>query len=444
MATHVSNYENPTPRQDTGKSRRLAGLVLAGLFAPALAAGANSAYAQAGSLDPSFGTGGKAVTNFGVSVQPAGAAVDANGNIIVAAGFSHVSIATEAFGVVRYRSSGRVDTSFGNGGSAIAAFTNFINSPNAMALQPDGKIVVVGEARSADGTLSEFAIARFTANGALDSSFGRAGQVTTNFVGVKLGGVRNSATAVLIQPDGKLLVGGVASQCGRCVHNTALARYNTNGTLDAAFGNGGEVSVNAIGAVGALALLSSGDILAVNNTSGALAQFTAQGALASSPSSGTIVASSVGSVIAFQPDSKIILAQTALEAASGYRSDIDVKVVRFNPSGGVDLTFASPLFDFGPEDRETNAAQAVVLDSNWKVLAGGYSGTSSPVFGLARLNTDGSLDSSFGNGGKVTTRFNGLDLIWALVVQSDGKILAIGETCPNGSCNLALARYLAN
>ena len=444
MATHVSNHDRPNSREAAGNSRRLAGLVLAGLAAPVLALGASSAYAQAGSLDPSFGAGGKVVTNFGVSVQPAGAAVDANGNIIVAAGFSHVSIATEAFGVVRYRSNGRVDTSFGNGGSTIAAFTNFINSPNAMALQPDGKIVLAGEASSADGTLSEFAIARFTANGSLDSTFGHAGRVTTNFVGVKLGGVRNSATAVLIQPDGKILVGGVASQCGRCVHNTALARYTPDGTLDASFGNGGEVSVNAVGAVGALALLSTGDILALNNTSGALAQFTAQGGLASAPSAGTIVASSVGSVIAFQPDSKIVLAQTALDAPSGYRGDIDVKVVRFNPSGGVDLTFASPLFDFGPEGRATDAAQAVVLDSNWKVLAGGYSSTTGSVFGLARLNTDGSLDAGFGNAGRITTKFNGADLIWALVVQPDGKILAVGETCANGSCNLALARYLGN
>lgn len=148
-------------------------------------------------------------------------------------------MATESFGVVRYLTNGRLDTTFGTGGRKQTAFTNFINSPTSLALQPDGKMVVAGAASSADGTLSEFAVARFNANGAPDTRFGAGGRVTPNFVGVMPGGVSNPANVVLIQPDGKIPVGGGASTCGQCVKNTALARYNADGSLDATFGNGG-------------------------------------------------------------------------------------------------------------------------------------------------------------------------------------------------------------
>ena len=86
----------------------------------------------------------------------------------------------------------------GRCGRTCAAFTNFLNSPNDIALQPDGKIVVAGNAQGADGTVSEFAVARFNANGTLDGSFGAGGKVTTNFVGVMAGGVSNPADSVLI------------------------------------------------------------------------------------------------------------------------------------------------------------------------------------------------------------------------------------------------------
>src|SRR5437762_7186484 len=143
----------------------------------------------------------------------------------------------------------------------MAAFTDFVNAPRAAARQGDGKSVVVGEAESADGTTSEFAIARFLRNGALDPTFGAGGKVTTNFVGVMTGGVSNPATAVLVQGDGKILVGGSARSCGAvtCATRTALARYHTNGALDASFGRGGMVDVQAIGVVTTLAEDAAGN-----------------------------------------------------------------------------------------------------------------------------------------------------------------------------------------
>src|SRR5437660_101711 len=183
-----------------------------------------SAYAAAGSLDPAFGSGGKVETGFGIPVIPSTVLLQSTGKIIVVAGFANTATATESFGVVRYLPNGVLDTSFGNKGVSMADFTNFINSPNSATVQPDNKIVVAGEAQSADGTVSEFAIARFNANGALDSTFGTGGKVTTNFVGVQAGGVSNPAKIVLLQTDGKILVIGAASQCAKCVHKTAWAR----------------------------------------------------------------------------------------------------------------------------------------------------------------------------------------------------------------------------
>ena len=203
---------------------------IASLLCFVLLSGGFSAYAAAGSLDTTFGTGGKVETSFGIPVIPLTVLLQSTGKIIVVAGFDNTATATESFGVVRYLSNGVLDTTFGNKGVSMADFTIFINSPNSAAVQPDNKIVVAGEAQSADGTVSEFAIARFNANGGLDSTFGTGGKVTTNFVGVQAGGVSNPAKIVLLQTDGKIVVIGAASKCAKCVHNTAWARYTSNGS----------------------------------------------------------------------------------------------------------------------------------------------------------------------------------------------------------------------
>lgn len=399
----------------------------------------SSAYAAAGALDGTFGSGGKVVTDFGNDAIPTRAALQSDAKILVMSGFDNTTFATEAFGVVRYLPTGRLDTTFGSGGRAMTSFTNFINSPNSLALQEDGKIVIAGEAQSADGTLSEFALARFNSNGTLDNSFGAGGKVTTNFVGVHTGGVSNPANAVVVQPDLKIVAGGVASLCEDCVHFTALARYNPNGSLDSTFGTGGKVSVSAIGPVQELAVLANGHILALNGS--AIVEFDANGRLQSNVTSGRIVAASTGGTNAFQSDSKFLLASAAAERS---RHDVDVKLARFTPTGAVDATFNSPLFDFGTEDFKQNVAQAVAVQSNGKIVAGGFFGGNPWVFGVARLNANGSLDMAFGSGGKLTTQFNGSDLVTAILIQTDGKIIAVGQTLdPNtGRAKVALARYL--
>jgi uncharacterized delta-60 repeat protein len=155
------------------------------------------AWGAAGSLDPSFGSGGKVVTGFGHNTRALDATLQSDGKLVVAMALDNPPISTQAFAVVRYLPNGALDVSFGKNGLAKVSFTNFINTPNFVAIQPDGKIVVGGEAQSADGSVDEFAMARFNANGSLDTSFGSRGKVTTNFLTTHAGGFHEAANVVL-------------------------------------------------------------------------------------------------------------------------------------------------------------------------------------------------------------------------------------------------------
>jgi len=405
-------------------------------------ASATAANAAAGDLDQAFGSGGIVTTSYN-GPFPADAALQPDGKIVVTAGFNNTPSATEAFGVLRYQGNGALDTGFGAGGRATATFTNFLNSPSDVALQPDGKIVVAGNAQSADGTVSEFAVARFNANGTLDSSFGTGGKVTTNFVGVMAGGVSNPADSVLIQADGKILVGGLASQCARrCPAQSALARYNANGSLDTTFGSGGMVAVTAIGGITALAEDAAGDIFALNGASAA--EFSAAGALQSQVTPSPItVASSRGTSSVFQADGRYL----AFTGAAGFsRHDIDAEVVRYLPTGAVDPSFANPAFDFSGENTvASDAVQALAVQPNGQIIAAGlHSANGSTSFAVARLNSSGSLDTTFGTGGTRTLNLPGGGQASVVLIQPDGKILVIGQGfIPGGGVTLILARSLA-
>ena len=415
-----------------------------------LVLGASSARGAAGGLDATFGKGGEVVTSFATTAAPFQSAVptvavlQSDGKIVVALGITNTNIATTAFGVVRYLSNGALDKTFGHNGGTRTAFTNFINQPNSVALQSDGKIVVAGTASSADGTVSEFAIARFNTNGSLDTTFGTGGRVTTNFVGVMPGGVSNPANVVLIQPDSKILVAGGASECGKCVHNTALARYNPDGSLDTSFGTAGMVNVAAIGDADALAVDAAGDIFAVTGTQ--IVEFSPSGVLDSSVTPASIAVSAHGffGPQAFQADGRYLVPEAVADAN---RHDIDTQVVRFMQTGLVDPTFNSPVFDFtGEGGNAEDVGACTALASSGQVVVGGYHyAGGSNLFGLARLNPDGSLDSTFGTGGVLTTSFPGQTSaqVTAVLIQADGKIIAVGQTLTSsGIANLALARYL--
>src|ERR1700730_11565493 len=199
---------------------------LAGLIASGLLMGVRSvssaAAAAPGSLDPAFGNGGTVLTDLAVGgCVPSDALLQSNGDVVVSGGF----------GVARYLPSGALDQVFGTGGRAATGFVGTGDSGTAAAVQPAGKIIWVGSQSNPNfppGGTFEFAVARFNPNGSLDASFGTGGRVSTEFFAPPLPGAQEFADAVLVQPDGKILVAGSARQGQNrfAPIKGAIARYN--------------------------------------------------------------------------------------------------------------------------------------------------------------------------------------------------------------------------
>src|SRR5262245_48848719 len=132
--------------------------------------GASSRVAIAsGELDPTFGSGGKVETGFGNNARPMDSALQPDGKLVVVGSVEDFVVANTVFLIVRYRPGGTLDPAFGSGGSVRIAFTDFISSANAVAIQPDGRIIVAGNTQSADGRLNQFALARLMPNGSMDA-----------------------------------------------------------------------------------------------------------------------------------------------------------------------------------------------------------------------------------------------------------------------------------
>jgi len=383
-----------------------------------------------GSLDPTFGNGGKVLTDLGVGAGvPSDAVLQPNGDIVVSGGF----------GVARYLPTGKLDTTFGTGGLASTGFTGG-ESGTGVTLQPDGKIIWVGSQGNpsfpAGGTFS-FAVARFNANGTLDTSFGTGGQASVEFFAPPMQGAQEFAGAVLVQPDGKILVAGSArqGQIRFAPIQGALARFNANGTPDTSFGTGGKI-LSSSGGITALGLDAAGNIFTLPTR----AEFSPTGQADTGVTPAAITASSHGGSSVFLPSGQFVQANTIGVA----KHDVDVQVQRFNADGSI--ASASPAFDYSGApglDQAIDSAGAVAVQANGQAVAGGAHFLSTSPFGLARVNPDGTLDAGFGSGGVLTTTFNGGEGVGAVVIQPDGKIIAVGfsENNNTGHVFIALARY---
>lgn len=416
----------------TGTGRRalylLAGVLLCGLLVGTGSAGAAAAVTP-GSLDQSFGVGGKVLTDIGAGVGiPDDAVLQSNGDIVVSGGF----------GLARYLPDGQLDGSFGTGG--LVSIGGNGDSGTAVAVQPDGKIVWVGSQSNPDFPLSgsEFSVARFNSNGTPDTGFG-GGRVGAEFFSPPLQGAQESADAVLVQPDGKILVAGSARQGQNKFAATqgAIARLNPDGSLDTGFGTGGKIlSGTGNGPFATLGLDTAGDIF----TLPALTEFSPSGHADASVAPAAITASSHGGGAAFLPSGRFVIASTVGVA----KHDTDIQVQRFNAGGS--LASTSPAFDFSGAaglDQARDSAAAVAVAANGQAVTDGSHFLGGSTFGLARVNPDGSLDASFGTAGTLTTSFNGDDGADAILVQPDGKIVTVGfsENNTTGHVFIALARY---
>ena len=409
---------------------------IAGLLAVGLAFGVNFAQAQAGTLDPKFGTDGTVTTLFtgaGSPVMlPVGAVQLASGDIVVLSQFDFVGDVGTQIGLTRYTSAGKLDTTFGNKGSTITNFSSFTFDPFAFVLEPNGKILVAG---FVSGT-NTFGLAQFTANGVLDTTFGTDG-VATAVTGADF------PNAFLLQPNGQILMGGFHDGGKKTPGALSLVRFNSNGAPDPTFGTAGVALVTPAPILGpqALALLSNGDYLAVGENGdavvGTVVELSPTGKLLSTVTAGTLAASSPLAGLEpfptiFESNGDYFVAQLAADGKFLH----EVTVSRFTETGTLDTTFSSTKFGFG---TGTDTPQALAVQSNGQVVVGDIvEDTSGPNSGgIARLDTNGELDSTFGSGGTLTVDNN----VTALLIDTNGDIVAIEGT---GNDGIVVAAYLAN
>jgi len=422
-----------------------------------MAAVVSHAQTTAGNLDSTFGTGGTVRTDFAGNIDQANAvAIQSNGQIVAAGSSFSNSKTVEDFIVARYNANGSLDKRFGKNGKITTDFFRNVDSISAVAIQPDGGIVVAGFAQlgGSGGTPRVFALARYRNDGNPDTSFGNGGALTTSF-----GGNFAAASAIMLQPDGKIVVAGTVDfnpDLPGSGLDFALARYNANGTLDGSFGKGGKVVFDFFGsfdqANGAV-LQPDGKIIAVGSASYdsanrdigfALARFNTDGSIDFGFGTGGkqitdfFGAGAKANSVVLQPDGKFVVAGTASDSATRPVAT-DVAVARYNSDGSLDSAFGTggeTAIPFPDSATEQGNAVAVLPDGKIMVAGAAFKTFNTPPdFALVRYNADGSLD-----GIQTTDIAGGTDEALGLAIQSDGKVVVAGRSF-RSNFDLTLARY---
>jgi uncharacterized delta-60 repeat protein len=415
-----------------------------------------------GELDPSFGNGGVVMTDFNNSTDLANAVALQSDGKLVAAGTTYTGndFSDEDFAIARYNTDGTLDASFGNNGRVTTDFPNLAAVISAVVVQPDGKIVVAGGAYPLFTFAGDFKVARYNPDGSLDNSFGIGGIVTTIFPGDG-----SYAFALALQSDGKIIAAGTDffdfNPGDMSDTDFALARYNPDGSLDATFGNGGTTTTDFLGHeddVYSVLIQPDGKIVAVGSANSpidyydfAVARYLANGTLDTTFGTGGKTRLDFGNNdldiandAALQSDGKIVAAGTTV---FDFGVQEPFALARFNSNGTVDTSFGNGglvLIDFG---SFLQSANAVLVQPDGKIVTVGYPNTEldDSDFLLARCNPNGSLDPSFGVGGKVRTSLGDLNSAAnGAVLQPDGKIVAVGfhPTETERGVEFALVRYL--
>ncbi len=390
---------------------------------------------SAGALDPTFGNGGIVAENTFRSVL----GVQSDGKLLIAD-----EVYNQGLSLTRYNADGSLDQTFlGSNGHSylLAGMGNF--SPTTVVVQSDGKILVAGtdDLPTLDPNFGyqfegsdahEFFVARFNSDGTQDMSFGAAGYVLTQV------GQQDYAAGVVIQSDGKIVAAGTADE------QFALVRYDSHGTADATFGNAGTVVTPAVGLqdhTGAIALQSDGKIIVTGNFVGSVSsadfgtiRYNTDGTLDVSFGNGGIVETPIagnnsgGEAVAVQANGDIVVAGSV--DANGH--DFYPTLLRYTPDGKLDATFAddgrlTTNYSWIPIN---GAKIRLALQADGRILLGtsifsSDAGVNEIV--LARFNGDGSADASFGDNGQVVTN-PGNDSInlTDMAQQPDGKIVITG------------------
>ena len=387
--------------------------------------GALARYNTDGSLDASFGTGG--IVNYDFNYNGSSIALQPDGRIVVAGSFCSQS--TCDFAVARYHADGSLDKSFSFDGDGIIIFDmGSYDFANDVVIQTDGRIIVVGSSGTANSRNYAFAVARLDMDGSLDTSFGGDGRVVTS-----LGNFSDlGARAAALQTDGKILVAGQGGSGGFATADFALVRYNSNGSLDTTFDGDGKV-INDVGGgydgASGVVVQTDGKIVVCGSgylADTAIVRYNPDGSPDASFDGDGILITNFGfrpSSLGIQSNGKIIVTGDAIGNAS-----IESAVVRYNPNGSLDASFGSggiTTTDFGNEGNF--GANAVAIQPDGKIVAAGYYGLDGEfsVFALARYRGDpaASQRTNFdfdGDGRSDLSVFRPSDRVWYLNRSSQG------------------------
>jgi uncharacterized delta-60 repeat protein len=378
--------------------------------------------AKPGDLDTSFAGTGKKPINFGGTDEARVVLVQPNGRIVVAGG----GTAANSFCVARLRTNGALDITFGSGGKRTIDFGgDQIESVFGAALQLDGKILLAGESDS------RVAVARLNPNGSLDTTFSGDGKKLFSW------GAISRATSVLVLANGKILLAGFSGPEGG---NIQVARLNPNGALDKTFGTAGKAPVDFGGDDFGLAMArqANGRILVAGQSSAGgavVARLRTNGTLDpdfDGDGRVTLAGGGFARAVLVQPDRQIVVAGNA----SGSQM---MTVTRLQPNGSLDTTFdgdGTATIDFGPlADLAGDAA----LQPDGKIVVAGSTQAGGDV-AVARINANGSPDTTFGSAGKATIDFGIAAFGNAVALQPNGRIVVAGQR--TGGDDFAVARLL--
>lgn len=374
-------------------------------------------------------TGGKFIVPVGNSGQDKGYGLiqQVDGKLVVV-GSSYNPIDGDDFSLLRLHADGSPDYTFGNGGKLIVPVGSGTDIGYSVIQQADGKLVLAGV------SALSVSLIRLNADGSLDTSFGIGGKLI-----LRDNESYGIAFSVIQQADGKLVVAG----------GNTLIRLNANGTLDSSFGSGGKLTMpvdTTIGQGECLLQQADGKLVVVGtyyngaNREFCLIRVNADGSMDTSfGSDGKLILAvgnsrDVGSSVIQQPDGKLVVAGTSFNG-----SDADFSLFRVNANGNLDTTFGNGGKLIVPVGSSMDNANSLFQQADGKIVVAGHSALA-PIsvdgliwptgtnFSLIRINADGSLDTSFGDNGKLIQPVgnSGQDFGYRVIQQADGKLVASG------------------
>ncbi|MDX2165860.1 MAG: hypothetical protein SF182_02310 [Deltaproteobacteria bacterium] len=395
------------------------------------------AWAAPGELDTTFGGSGIVRTPAGGEDVAYSGVLQADGRIVIAG--SATGLPAEHVTLVRYNSDGSLDSGFGSGGIVATAVGSGVSRAVAVGVQSDGKLLAAGNALI--GSFDAIIVVRYLSDGSLDPSFDGDG-----IASVAVGSRSAQATALVVQPDGRIVVAGYAQD------QFALIRLRADGALDPSFGGGDGIVMTDVASGSddafALALQPDGKLVAAgwavtgSNYDFAVVRYLSDGSLDTSfDGDGKVITSfgtglDVATSLVVQPDGKIVAVGSAQVGANR-----EAALARYHPNGSLDASF-------GSGGRVTTALGAsnglgVALQPNGRIVVAGWADVGSwHNVALLRFLPDGSLDPSLQGSGVVKTRVGAAhDLGVDLALQPDGKFVVFGRASNGSNDDFVVLRY---